>query len=477
MATGADPIPGSGRAGQSVEAFRGHEVLPRLGTNRELRPSETAYVARTRDRRLLRFAKAVPPRSSARTEPIGSPRICHPSGGDERPSPWLALARTAPPAPGVTALERSGRGGCHHQGMVSCSIRTTHLTQWSRVGRAPPAAAAPRAPGRADVPPTSVASNSLSVSGRRRTYPVALITVTVPVVPGGQQPGDQRPRTRSARSTSRPCSRAPRSPVAVASHVRHRPGPFGVLDGDHQPGIGIDLGNRVEQPGRRGDTVGRSGRPLVGTGAAAGCPRQACRGGDALNRQVAAERADAEQAAAEEGPTADIGCPRPDPARRRRTCSAAGISMASPTPTCTSSTPYPPMSTSRPVLCARPVSRATTTRTASRIDVARPGRRCRRPRRAIIDFHGSSRRIANPTAACRPTTNPTGPLPTRKAPNPVTTASGSVTSSPMLVRRPATPDGTACRTYRGRSAIGLRSTRHGPRHERVPAVWSIDQDG
>ena len=58
MAPGAGPVSGGGRDRELGEDLDRDEGISQLGRARGLKPSETAYVARTRDRRPLRFSKS-----------------------------------------------------------------------------------------------------------------------------------------------------------------------------------------------------------------------------------------------------------------------------------------------------------------------------------------------------------------------------------------------------------------------------------
>ena len=98
-----------GKISTAMRSFR------RWAQARGLKPSETAYLARTRDRRPLRFSKSGTPGSSRRTARIGSPRSCRrrsargwPSVRAARPSWWSSLRCATSP---VRRAERSRVAG------------------------------------------------------------------------------------------------------------------------------------------------------------------------------------------------------------------------------------------------------------------------------------------------------------------------------------------------------------------------------
>ncbi len=61
MAPGTRRVPGAGDPGQPRQAVGSHEAIRTWATGQGLVPSEIVYVARTRDRRTLRFSKSANP--------------------------------------------------------------------------------------------------------------------------------------------------------------------------------------------------------------------------------------------------------------------------------------------------------------------------------------------------------------------------------------------------------------------------------
>src|SRR5215831_1455727 len=90
-----------------------------------------------------------------------------------------------------------------------------------------------------------------------------------------------------------------------------------------------------------------------------------------------------------------------------------------------------------PVECAKPAASEIRTSTLKTIETQRPERGLVIPRRAIIDFHGRSTRIAAPLVACRTSDHRDGTVPNENASHPVRKAVASRARSARLVRAPS----------------------------------------
>ena len=123
--------------------------------------------------------------------------------------------------------------------------------------------------------------------------------------------------------------------------------------------------------------------------------------------------------------------------RRAATCQTASGIAISAAPTWTSIELKGPHHRTRPVECPRPAAIETMTNTPKAIEAQRPGRGRPRPRRAIIDFHGSRTRMATPLVAWTISEMRAGLVPKANASQPVRNARASSASSAALVCAPS----------------------------------------
>jgi len=119
---------------------------------------------------------------------------------------------------------------------------------------------------------------------------------------------------------------------------------------------------------------------------------------------------------------------------RASTCQAANGTAAIAAPTCSSMAVYAPQATSAPLECSSPPAMETSTSTPRAIEAQRAGRGRRSPRRAIIDFQGSSRRMPTPALACATSAQRAGAVAYEKASQPVRKAPARRASSARLTR-------------------------------------------
>src|SRR3954468_19694975 len=297
----------------------------------------------------------------------------------------------------LTAPQRNGNGACCHHGRLSCSTRDTHLTQW--YPRPPGTTRRTGAPWPTDsgVPPRSTASSRSSDSGRRRRYPVRLTTCRLPVTPSGRSRGtrapapsclDPHPPVQSSTTDAwspkaRSSSTVHRRPLppddTVTAHVDGSPS--GATSSSHEV-TGIPSGV-PEDTSYEPVTL----RDAPGSASAVAAPCSAA--------YAAAVPSASPPARTSERRLRSVARSR---VRRRRTCAAVRATAPRPAATCTCSALSTAVPRQMPVLCDSPEASASSTSAVSTTDRSRPGRRRRRPRRAIADFHGDRTRTASPTS-------------------------------------------------------------------------------